>query len=468
MAIKISLIDGMGSATTDGSTVTLAGANASDFMHATNDVLYGAGVQDNTTTSCLVKQNSPAGMSVLVSAGVVYVPNDTYTVGTANQKYFRIENDADFSVAIAANSSGSTRIDLICAKADKVTAPNTTATNVGTFVRVAGTPGGGAPAVPALHTKIAEITVANGASSIVTANIADKREQMYVLNANMPEGFMQNGQIVRTVASNNLTVALKTKAGNDPSAISPVFVNIAGKTRKVTSALSVTLNSGTNQFLAGSAVTAAREIDYFTYMGYRVASDTVFLAFARLPYFATYADASATIANQAYLAYTGSAPASTDLLQVIGRFNATKSASAGFNWSVPATSVIVNKPITESRWLTWQPTYSASGSMTFTSVTTSFAKYIVRSPGVFEIALRAVGTVGGTISNQIDSTLPFVSANRTQTIALASLALPSGVNNAGVAFNSTNSNLVSIRTYDSGNWTAGTRSFSINGSIDIV
>jgi hypothetical protein len=67
-----------------------------------------------------------------------------------------------------------------------------------------------------------------------------------------PEFVMLNGKLVASVASNNLTIAVKTKAGNDPSAGDPalfVFRNATAATGdytvvKVTAALSFTINSG--------------------------------------------------------------------------------------------------------------------------------------------------------------------------------------------------------------------------------
>ena len=49
--------------------------------------------------------------------------------------------------------------------------------------------------------------------------------------------------IVRTVASGNLTVALKNYEGNDPTATKPVKIMIGGVVRTITSALSATDNA---------------------------------------------------------------------------------------------------------------------------------------------------------------------------------------------------------------------------------
>src|SRR5687767_15451136 len=59
----------------------------------------------------------------------------------------------------------------------------------------------------------------------------------------LPEGYMVNGKISVTVASNNITVAIKTKSGGNPSTTDPVSVWINGTFRRITAALSVTKNA---------------------------------------------------------------------------------------------------------------------------------------------------------------------------------------------------------------------------------
>lgn len=183
-----------------------------------------------------------------------------------------------------------------------------------------------------------------------------------------PQGYMQNGQIQTFAVTNDLIVVIKTLAGNDPSASDPVLVRIGNTVRSITSALSFTLLDGTNWFNSGSTSLATFEVDYFCYLGWRASTSTVFIGAARIPYGRTYADFSSTNTNEKYLAYSGAAPASTDEVEVVGRFNATLSATAAFNWSIPATSVIVNRPIFETRALTYapQPTGITLGNGTVT------------------------------------------------------------------------------------------------------
>lgn len=191
---------------------------------------------------------------------------------------------------------------------------------------------------------------------------------------NAPEGFLINGKIVPSVASNNLTVAIKGMDGNDPSASNPVYIRIGDTVRAITSALSVTKNAGTNWCNAGSSELATKEIDYFVYIGYN-ATDGVVVGFSRIPYATLYSDFSATTTNEKYAAIsTITNAAAGDNYQVIGRFAATLSAGAGYTWSVPTFTGtnLIQRPIYESRRLSWSPTLTGfSGTPTTYTATYS-------------------------------------------------------------------------------------------------
>lgn len=172
------------------------------------------------------------------------------------------------------------------------------------------------------------------------------------------QGGMINGKIVSSVASNNLTVAIKTLANADPSANDPVYVRIGNTVRSITAALSVTKNAGTNWCNAGSSELATKEIDYFVYLGYN-ATDGVVIGFSRMSFGRVYGDFSATTTNEKYAAIsTITNAASTDEYENIGRFNATLSAGAGYTWSIPATSIVVSRPIHETRILDFVPQWT--------------------------------------------------------------------------------------------------------------
>lgn len=216
---------------------------------------------------------------------------------------------------------------------------------------------------------------------------------------------MLNGKIVTSVTSNNLTVAIKTLAGADPSASDPVYVQIGNTVRSITSALSITVNAGTNWFNSGSTELATKEVDYFVYLGYNTTNGVV-LGFSRIPYARTYGDFNTTSTDELYAAISNITNAtSADEYEVVGRFNAILSAGAGYTWSLPSPSIVISRPIFETRWLSWQPTYSGAVSMTFTSVTTTQAVYKINSDMV-TVSIDVNGTTGGTASYAVQISAP--------------------------------------------------------------
>lgn len=113
----------------------------------------------------------------------------------------------------------------------------------------------------------------------------------------------------------------------------------------------------------------------------------------------------------------------------------------------------------------WTPTYSASGSMTYTSVTTQFGKYLKIGKGVY-FQLWAAGTTGGTASNALIATLPFTA------VGLASSGngggcwvYDGGANNvAGLWTMATTGLSISVSKYDGSNFAlAANKQFSVNG-----
>lgn len=223
-------------------------------------------------------------------------------------------------------------------------------------------------------------------------------------------GQMVNGRLLVTVSANDLVAALKGMDGNDPSATNPVYININGTVRTVTAATSFTLADGTNWFNAGSVELGTKEIDYFAYLVWDSNSSIVAISAARISHGTLVSDFSATTTNELHLAnhanFTG-----TDDVVVIGRFAATLSLSGTAHlWTVPTftNKNLIQRPIFKTRDLDWQPVYSASGSMTFTTVTTTIAKYSVNFDRVTAWA-RGDGTTGGTANTQLELTLPFES-----------------------------------------------------------
>lgn len=270
----------------------------------------------------------------------------------------------------------------------------------------------------------------------------------------LPQGTLYNGKIVTSIASDNLTVALKTLAGTNPSAADPIYVRIGDTVRTITAALSKTLNAGANSFNAGSAELATKEIDYFVYLGYNT-TDGVVLGFSRIPLARLYSDFSATATNEKFASIsTITNAAAGDVYELIGRFNATLSAGAGYTWSIPATSIIINRPIYETRWLTYIPAVTAAGSMTIASLNLTTALYKL-SYNESRIILKMAFTTGGSASDAVITTVPIGRAETDNYVSIGG-----GVGYAGAImivgqWNSASQTSLMWQNYNQGNWTVG-------------
>lgn len=228
-----------------------------------------------------------------------------------------------------------------------------------------------------------------------------------------PEGFLINGKIVPSVASNNLTLAIKTLAGTDPSATDPVGIRIGDTIRVITSALSVICAAGTNWSAAGSAELATLEHDRSVYLGYN-ATDGVLIAHSRIPYATLYSDFSTTNTDEKYAAigHAGDTTpgahncvAGTPFVN-IGRFPATLSAGAGHTWTLPTLTGanLIQRPCYEGRRLSWTPALAA-GSGTFTSASAT-GNYMMRDDGM-DVEITVTITTNGTAAVYVRLTAPF-------------------------------------------------------------
>jgi hypothetical protein len=185
----------MGSATDSLSgTVTTQGANDSDFMHIASDFLLEQGVLSKAENDFSVGENSPANKSVDVQPGIAYVKNTAWARSDFLTKYYRVESDAIENVVISDNASGNPRIDLIVLKIDSSVTPDANASNVATVTVIEGTPAASptAPAIPSdgnHYLELAEVAVANGFSSIVDANITDRRKNLAALTGPSWDGW---------------------------------------------------------------------------------------------------------------------------------------------------------------------------------------------------------------------------------------------------------------------------------------
>lgn len=159
-------------------TAENVGAIATDFISdgVVGSITSTSGVAPTTGAFAVNAQGTP-DMTVAVTGGVAWVAG-TPTAG--NSQRFRVYMSSSENATIAANSTGGTRYDYIYIKLDsaKLANPNLAADDVATLVvsrSTSNTTDDGTP--PTYGYNIAKVTVANGASSITNANIADVRAQ---------------------------------------------------------------------------------------------------------------------------------------------------------------------------------------------------------------------------------------------------------------------------------------------------
>jgi len=169
---------------------TLANYTDEEFSWFQKYALNAGVIGDSAGTLGLaVSANSPAGMSVLVGAGSAIVE---LTKSGVTWKTILVSSAID-TIVIAPNSSGSNRVDAIIARIDKDAEPDALKSNIGTIEVVLGS-GASALSDGAIATaigndgfiRLANVTVSNGASSIVAGNIADTKSQVVYNSALLP------------------------------------------------------------------------------------------------------------------------------------------------------------------------------------------------------------------------------------------------------------------------------------------
>lgn len=285
------------------------------------------------------------------------------------------------------------------------------------------------------------------------------KTQSFLTSFIAPQGFLINGQIVPSVSSNNLTVAIKNLAGNDASPADPIIVRIGNIVRQITSALSITKNAGTNWFNSGGTPLATKEVDYFVYLGYN-ATDGVVIGFSSYPGAYEYSDFSTTNTNQKYCAIsTITNAAAGDDYEVIGRFAATLSAGAGYTWTLPTFTNInlINTPIRETRLLSWNGVYAGTDSMTASLVAEIEANYQLRGQKCYVKWGRINVTIGGTPNPRLTATFPRSTPVNNDVWGGATAYTNSTY--YGAMFTESTTLLTQICLYNYANWTAGSSFF---------
>lgn len=123
--------------------------------------------------------------------------------------------------------------------------------------------------------------------------------------------------------------------------------------------------------------------------------------------------------------------------------------------SSAAIAISKTELATFTNWTDYTPTYDASESMTFTSVTSFIARYI-RIGDMVALQVTATGTTGGTASNSLTFTLPITAAASGTNVLQggASIKTTSTTRSSGFFFSSDTSTIV-VRKYDDSNFALG-------------
>jgi hypothetical protein len=259
--------------------------------------------------------------------------------------------------------------------------------------------------------------------------------------------------ITPSVASNNLTLAMKYIDGSDPSSTKPLKFRVGNTEYSLTAAMSFTKNAGTNWCNLGSAELAALSHDLFVYaIGETGGSAGLKFGYSRISWAQTMGDFVNTSTNEKYIAGNWTNFNSTDPVTVIGRFRAQLSAAASYNWSIPAANV-VNKPIFESDWMDWTVAFTGFSA----APSNLFSRYKVVHGGV-RWTHRA-GTDGTSNATTFTITMPFTPKNNTNN---NQQGIANAVDNGAalttpcrVGFNNAAGNVASIfKDMASGTWTA--------------
>lgn len=455
------------------------GASEGDVRGSHSDIIESTGgVVDKSGGHALVHEaTGTPNMTVEVDDGVVYIPNAQWDQFDSDSvKFWEAVIENEDALVISSNTSGQTRYDLICAKLNPSTEPNEYASNISELIVIEGSPGGIVPSTPDNHEALASVEVADGATEIEDTDITDLRRQILLkksfININPPQGFMLNGKIVPSVSSNNLTLALKTLSGNDPSANDPIYVRIADTVHSITNALSVTANAGTNWLNMGVDELATQEVDLFAYLGYNE-TDGVVIGFGRIPYAKRYEDFSETTTNDSHCIISDISNAdSNDAYEVVGRFAAILSAASSYNWSVPTytTENLIQQPILETRVLTYEPQRGAALPMTVVSDEFQIGTYRVRGRVLEIIEFVVIGQFGGSAINSHYITLPF-------NVRAASVIYSPVIygeftytpTNIGLCSITNNTNVMGVKKSGGGNWSlaSSTGIWSAPGPFEI-
>lgn len=199
---------------------TMTSVAEADLMGWATDLINNAGVQNLDDGDCEVTENgSGADNTVDIAVGIFYVEKSSFTKNSKIPKYIRGKITETENVTITPNTSGNSRIDVVCVKYLDAASP-TSGDGEGVFeIHVEeGTPDPSptAPATPNDCEALAQIDVADGATSITNANITDVRRNITINPKNLEKGLeLLNDNYIKALDSTNVLRNLLGVDGSD-------------------------------------------------------------------------------------------------------------------------------------------------------------------------------------------------------------------------------------------------------------
>lgn len=204
MAITVGILTGGANSHTTSSEE--ANAYGTDFVSegVVGTFTNTAGVAPATGAFAVNATGTPDS-NIQVSSGVAYV---TGTPTSQNSQTFRVKNSSTATVAISANSSGSTKYDWVYIKLDatKLNAPAVGADDVATIATSRSSSASSDDGTPPTYGyPIAVVTVANGFSTITNGNIRDIRTNCIVNlgSSSVSSGWTDLGYTPNTITYNS-------------------------------------------------------------------------------------------------------------------------------------------------------------------------------------------------------------------------------------------------------------------------
>lgn len=354
-------------------------------MPATPFMVLGAGNKRSTTLSSSV---TASALTMTLSSVAGLNPNGGYLIldrGTVSEEIIYYESISGSTITIAtdgrgrcgttavAHSSGATVNDVIVD--EHINRPRS--------------------AFLAQH-------LDNGEHNLAAASFIDKLVDS--------DGGVLNGRVNATVSSGNLTVSIVRPDGSSATSSSPIYVKINGLVRQVTSALSVTINGGLDnwgQIASGlRPASGSNRIDLFVWAIWNSTTSQVQIGVSRVYRFNVNFYTS-TPADVFYLATNASFPPTGSTMEVVGRITAHINSAGSFT---SVDSHIYNGRIDNTLHREYNPTVTGSGAMTVSNVVKNFAWYQITN-NIITVGVSYSFDLGGTASDHIRITLPLPAWN---------------------------------------------------------